>query len=97
MSGTAAADFGGRKLTATASGITDGFVYLGTGLQSVSLGYLTNYSWLYWPAFLIPFAILSVYIAIKMWGHLPDACKKYLVTVEKVSIEKVSVIEIKSE
>ncbi|NBT58831.1 MFS transporter, partial [bacterium] len=81
MSGTAAADFGGRKLTATASGITDGFVYLGTGLQSVSLGYLTNHSWLFWPAFLIPFAVLSVYIAIKMWGHLPEATRKYLVSV----------------
>lgn len=34
MSGTAAADFGGRKATATASGILDGFVYLGSGLQS---------------------------------------------------------------
>lgn len=30
MSGTAAADFGGRKATATCSGIIDGFVYLGT-------------------------------------------------------------------
>jgi OPA family glycerol-3-phosphate transporter-like MFS transporter len=94
MSGTAAADFGGRKLTATASGITDGFVYLGTGLQSVSLGYLTNYSWLFWPAFLVPFAILSVYIAVKMWGHLPEATKKYLVTVEKLSVEKVTVVEV---
>lgn len=97
MSGTAAADFGGRKLTATASGITDGFVYLGTGLQSVSLGYLTNYSWLYWPAFLVPFAVLSVYIAIKMWGHLPEATKKYLVTVEKVSVEKVTVVEVENK
>ncbi|NBV50379.1 MFS transporter [bacterium] len=95
MSGTAAADFGGRKLTATASGITDGFVYLGTGLQSVSLGYLTGHSWLFWPAFLIPFAVLSIYIAIKMWGHLPEATKKYLVTVEKVNIQKVTVVEMK--
>lgn len=93
MSGTAAADFGGRKLTATASGITDGFVYLGTGLQSVSLGYLTGHSWLFWPAFLIPFAVLSIYIAIKMWGHLPEATKKYLVTVENVKIQKVTVVE----
>ena len=97
MSGTAAADFGGRKLTATASGITDGFVYLGTGLQSVSLGYLTNHSWLFWPAFLIPFAVLSVYIAIKMWGHLPEACKQYLVTVEKISVEKVTVLKVDSD
>jgi OPA family glycerol-3-phosphate transporter-like MFS transporter len=96
MSGTAAADFGGRKLTATASGITDGFVYLGTGLQSVSLGYLTNHSWLFWPAFLIPFAVLSVYIAVKMWGHLPEATRKYLVSVEKLSVERVRVVEIPS-
>ena len=41
MSGTAAADFGGRKATATCSGIVDGFVYLGTGFQAISLGYLT--------------------------------------------------------
>src|SRR5207302_646186 len=46
MSGTAAADFGGRKATATASGIVDGFVYLGSGVQSVGVGYLvTHYSW----------------------------------------------------
>lgn len=95
MSGTAAADFGGRKLTATASGITDGFVYLGTGLQSVSLGYLTNHSWIYWPLFLLPFAVLSIYIAVKMWGHLPEATKRYLVSVEKVSVEKVTITEVK--
>jgi OPA family glycerol-3-phosphate transporter-like MFS transporter len=46
MSGTAAADFGGRKATATASGIVDGFVYLGSGVQSIGVGYLvTHYSW----------------------------------------------------
>lgn len=41
MSGTAAADFGGRKATATCSGIVDGFVYLGTGIQSLCIGFLT--------------------------------------------------------
>src|SRR5207245_10141317 len=40
MSGTAATDFGGRKATATCSGIVDGFAYLGSGLQSACLGYL---------------------------------------------------------
>jgi OPA family glycerol-3-phosphate transporter-like MFS transporter len=84
MSGTAAADFGGRKMTATASGITDGFVYLGTGLQSVALGFLTTKSWIFWPAFLIPFAMLGIYFAAKMWKVLPEATRRYLVTVEKV-------------
>jgi OPA family glycerol-3-phosphate transporter-like MFS transporter len=41
MSGTAATDFGGRKATATCSGIVDGFVYLGVALQSICAGQLT--------------------------------------------------------
>lgn len=41
MSGTAAADFGGRKATATCSGIVDGFVYLGSTIQSLGIGFLT--------------------------------------------------------
>lgn len=82
MSGTAAADFGGRKMTATASGITDGFVYLGTGLQSIVLGNLLSekdpQTWHAWPAFLIPFAIASILLALKMWKSLPEATRKYL-------------------
>lgn len=86
MSGTAAADFGGRKATATASGITDGFVYLGSGVQSASLGYLTTQDWRYWPAFLVPFALLGFFLALKMWRALPEATKRYLLVVEKVQI-----------
>ena len=40
MSGTAATDFGGRKATATCSGIVDGFAYLGSGLQCLCIGFL---------------------------------------------------------
>ncbi len=76
MSGTAAADFGGRKATATASGITDGFVYLGTGFQSISLGYLIPKSWTFWPAFLIPFIIIGIFLALKMWTSLPEPMRK---------------------
>jgi OPA family glycerol-3-phosphate transporter-like MFS transporter len=90
MSGTAAADFGGRKMTATASGITDGFVYLGTGLQSLVLGNLLSEqspeSWKYWPAFLIPFAVISILLAMKMWKSLPEATRKYLANVERVRV-----------
>jgi OPA family glycerol-3-phosphate transporter-like MFS transporter len=90
MSGTAAADFGGRKMTATASGITDGFVYLGTGLQSLVLGNLLSEkspeSWQWWPAFLIPFALASVLLALKMWKSLPEATRKYLANVERVAV-----------
>ena len=83
MSGTAAADFGGRKATATCSGIVDGFVYLGTGVQSVSLGYLTTHSWLWWPCFLMPFALLGGVLALKIWHALPAATRKYINEVEE--------------
>jgi OPA family glycerol-3-phosphate transporter-like MFS transporter len=42
LSGTATMDFGGKKGTATAVGVIDGFVYLGTGVQSLALGYITT-------------------------------------------------------
>ena len=90
MSGTAAADFGGRHATATCSGIVDGFVYLGTGLQSVSLGYLTSHSWLWWPVFLMPFALLGGFLAIRIWHELPAATRKYITQVEqKADVELV--------
>jgi len=83
MSGTAAADFGGRKATATCSGIVDGFTYLGTGVQAVSLGYLTGQSWLWWPIFLMPFALLGGFLALKIWHELPAATRKYIAEVEE--------------
>jgi OPA family glycerol-3-phosphate transporter-like MFS transporter len=86
MSGTAAADFGGRKATATASGIVDGCVYLGSGLQSISLGYLTSKDWAYWPMFLFPFAVVGTIFAWRIWHHLPEATKRYLRSVEKVDV-----------
>ena len=83
MSGTAAADFGGKKMTATASGIVDGCVYLGSGLQSLAIGYLSAKSWYFWPIFLIPFAFLGLFLSMKMWNELPEATKKYILRMEK--------------
>jgi MFS transporter, OPA family, glycerol-3-phosphate transporter len=78
MAATAAPDFGGRKATATASGIVDGFVYLGGSLQSFAVGRLTAYGWLWWPLFLMPFAALGTVLAIRIWNELPAATKKYI-------------------
>lgn len=78
MSGTAAADFGGRKATATCSGILDGCVYLGSSVQSISVGYLSGYSWQWWPIFLMPFALVGSVIAWRIWHELPDATRKYI-------------------
>ena len=90
MSGTAAPDFGGRKATATCSGIVDGFVYLGATVQSFGAGYLTKQSWYWWPGLLIPFALLGMVIALKIWHELPAATRKYIAEVEdKAEIELV--------
>lgn len=86
MSGTAAADFGGRKATATASGIVDGFVYLGSGIQSISLGFLVTKNWQFWPLFLLPFTVVGCLLALRIWKELPEATKKYLLTVETTEV-----------
>jgi OPA family glycerol-3-phosphate transporter-like MFS transporter len=84
MSGTAATDFGGRKATATCSGIVDGFAYLGSGLQSLCLGYITTRNWQWWPLFLVPFAILGLGVSIKIWKALPDPTRRYIKEVERM-------------
>ena len=86
MSGTAATDFGGRKATATSMGIVNGFAYIGSGIQSFGLGFLLaskGGSWLWLPVFVIPFAIIGTFIAIKIWHELPTATRKYIAEVEQ--------------
>ena len=76
LSGTSTMDFGGQKGAATATGLIDGFVYLGTGFQSLSLGFLTTANWSYWPPFLVPFAIIGLVLAIRIWYAYPQPAKK---------------------
>jgi len=75
LSGTATMDFGGRKGAATAVGMIDGFVYLGTGLQSFSLGYLTTESWALWPVFLFPFGVIGFLLLRRIWYAIPTGRK----------------------
>lgn len=75
LSGTATMDFGGRKAAGTAVGLIDGLVYLGTGVQSLSLGYITSTNWAYWPVFLIPFAALGIFFTITIWNAFPKGKK----------------------
>jgi OPA family glycerol-3-phosphate transporter-like MFS transporter len=99
MSGTAATDFGGRKATATCMGIINAFAYLGSSLQSFCIGYMVpekngdayqvvphlgiarNWDWL--PIFVIPFALIGLGVAVKIWHDLPEATRRYISTVEK--------------
>lgn len=88
MSGTATADFGGRKGAATATGVADGFSKLGSSFQEFVLGAIlvSKDSWIYWPSFLIPFTLLGLFFAWKLWRELPAATRRYLKDVEKVKI-----------
>jgi OPA family glycerol-3-phosphate transporter-like MFS transporter len=91
LSGTASMDFGGRKNVGTAVGLIDGLVYLGTGLQSLCLGFITEsgrgwshggylgaeqYGWSIWPLFLFPFAVIGTILAVRIWKAIPEAAKK---------------------
>jgi len=77
LSGTASQDFGGKKGTATAVGMIDGFVYLGSAVQSVSLGYLTGLSWSYWPWFLLPFCVVGFLLCLRIWHAAPKGAKAH--------------------
>lgn len=71
LSGTATMDFGGRKGAATAVGVIDGCVYLGTATQSFSLGRLTTMDWAYWPMFLAPFPVIGFVLCLTIWNKKP--------------------------
>ncbi|MFN8790017.1 MAG: MFS transporter [Bdellovibrionales bacterium] len=88
MSGTATADFGGRKGAATATGVADGFSKLGSSFQEFVLGaIITVDTWQYWPMFLTPFTLLGLFFAWKLWQELPAATRKYLAEVEKAKLK----------
>lgn len=88
MSGTATADFGGRKGAATATGVADGFSKLGSSFQEFVLGAILMVdTWHYWPLFLMPFTLLGLFFAWKLWQELPAATRKYLTEVEKVKLK----------
>lgn len=71
LSGTATMDFGGRRGAATAVGLIDGFVYLGTAFQSFALGHLTSANWSHWPTLLLPFALLGLFLLTRIWHAIP--------------------------
>jgi OPA family glycerol-3-phosphate transporter-like MFS transporter len=91
LSGTASADFGGRKNVGTAVGLIDGLVYLGTGFQSICLGFITESGrgwsfggylregldgWSLWPVFLVPFALIGTALSVRIWHAIPEASKE---------------------
>src|SRR6185436_16027602 len=64
LSGTASADFGGKKNAGVAVGIIDGFVYAGTAVQSLLVSVIiptdaaakVAANWRSWPVAMLPVA-----------------------------------------
>lgn len=81
LSGTASADFGGRKNAGVAVGIIDGFVYLGTGIQSLLIGHMVPTgeaakdpaNWLFWTGVMIPVAIVGLILCTRVWNAKPTS------------------------
>ncbi|MEZ4315568.1 MAG: MFS transporter, partial [Polyangiaceae bacterium] len=81
LSGTASADFGGKKNAGIATGIIDGFVYLGTGAQALILkNFLPTgdaakdpANWRSWLLIMLPVAALGFVLATRMWNAKPKA------------------------
>jgi OPA family glycerol-3-phosphate transporter-like MFS transporter len=81
LSGTASQDFGGSKNAGIATGLIDGFVYLGTGLQAMLYGWtlpdITNVSakdptnWWFWPLAMIPVAIIGLILSYRIRNAKP--------------------------
>ncbi|MCC6333432.1 MAG: MFS transporter [Myxococcales bacterium] len=81
LSGTASADFGGKKGAGMATGIIDGFVYLGTATQAFVYGRILPKNelakdpanWVSWPVAMIPVAVLGLLLASRVWNARPKA------------------------
>ncbi len=77
LSGTASMDFGGTKAAASAAGIIDGFVYLGSGVSGFFLGWaIDKLGWSAWTNLLIPFGILGLILNITIWNVMPKSQQK---------------------
>ncbi|MCS6799797.1 MAG: MFS transporter [Myxococcota bacterium] len=79
LSGTASMDFGGKRNTGLVVGIIDGFVYLGTGLQALTLKRILPdgaasadaANWRIWAVAMAPAAVLGLLLALRVWNARP--------------------------
>jgi len=81
LSGTASMDFGGKKNAGVVTGIIDGFVYLGSGVQGYLYATLLPHdapakdpmNWKNWPLAMIPVAVVGLLLATRVWNARPKA------------------------
>jgi MFS transporter, OPA family, glycerol-3-phosphate transporter len=73
LSGTASADFGGKKAAATVTGLLDGVQYIASGLTGFGLGYIIqHYGWGKWTISIIPFSIIGGLLMLRIWNAKPQ-------------------------
>jgi OPA family glycerol-3-phosphate transporter-like MFS transporter len=80
LSGTASMDFGGTKNAGIVTGIIDGFVYLGTGVQAFYYGRALPKgddagqaaNWSVWPGAMIPVAAVGLVLCLMIWNARPQ-------------------------
>jgi MFS transporter, OPA family, glycerol-3-phosphate transporter len=80
LSGTASMDFGGTKNAGIVTGIIDGFVYLGTGVQAfyysralpVGDDAKDPTKWAVWPGAMIPVAAIGLVLCLTIWNARPQ-------------------------
>lgn len=79
LSGTASADFGGSRGAGMATGIIDGFVYLGTATQAFIYARILPSgeaakdpaNWKAWPMAMLPVALVGLVLATRVWNARP--------------------------
>lgn len=73
LSGTASADFGGKKAAASAAGLLDGVQYVASGFTGFGLGFLLDkYGWGIWTYCIIPFSLIGGLLMLRLWNAKPS-------------------------
>ena len=84
LSGTASMDFGGSKNAGIATGLIDGFVYIGGAISGQVMGhYLPSgaeaaipQNWITWPTCLMPAIVVGLILSIRIWNATVQNSKK---------------------
>jgi len=72
LSGTSSMDFGGRKAAATAAGLIDGMVYLGSGIAGIFVGGAIDlFGWHAWPLVILPATVVGMVLTYLIRDALP--------------------------
>lgn len=73
LSGTASADFGGKKAAATVTGLLDGVQYVASGFTGFGLGkIIVLYGWGVWTYSIVPFSLIGAFLMLKIWNAKPQ-------------------------